>query len=162
MRLWCEGRARSRGRSMSLRHAQRRWCQPPIAWPERVLHIFRLAGVSADHYEPLILMLKLDGWARDDKKGLSRLPRPLPGEADGNPRLLVGLHGTTEGGLRGILISGQLQRGPASYRDYVFIKGYLAYEGAHRANDEEARRVLKGIRDKGSKHACGVIIEVCM
>ena len=131
---------------------------PPIAWPARVLEIFRLARVSVDNYEPLTQ--KYDGWARADKKGLSRLRRPLPGEVDGDLSLLVGLHATDEKGLRGILNTGRLLPGIASEGEYVFMKGYLAYEGNQRHNDEEAQRVLNAMRERGAKHACGVIMEV--
>ena len=40
--------------------------------------------------------------------------------------------------------------------------GFLAYgsgsEDARHANSDEARRILKKIREKSSKHACGVIM----
>ena len=113
-----------------------------------------------DTYEPLTQ--KYDGWARADTKGLSRLRRPLPGEVDGDLSLLVGLHATDEKGLRGILETGRLLPGIASEGEYVFMKGYLAYEGNQRHNDEEAQRVLDRMREKSNKHACGVIIEVSM
>ena len=96
-------------------------------------------------------------------RAFPRLRRPLPGEVDGDPVLFVGLHGTSEAGLRGILNTGRLRPGEASGGgEYVCVKGYLAYQGHPRHNDAEAQRVLDKMRLRGTKHACGVIIEVSM
>ena len=62
---------------------------------------------------------------------------------------------------------GQLKPGRASWgNNHVCAKGFLAYgcggEDAKRKNSGEARRILKKIREKSTKHASGVIIEVSM
>ena len=97
------------------------------------------------------------------------VPIPLPHEADGLVSLFVGFHGTNKSGLLAILCTGtrQLTPGPASgHGNYVFVKGFSAYstisEDARKSNSEEARHILTRIREKSSKHACGVIIEVSM
>ena len=136
-----------------------------MPWPERVLQIFHMARVSQDAYEPL--EWKFDNWARAGMRHRSQA-RPLLDEVyDGPPSLFVGFHGTCESGLLGILSDGQLKPGPASWgKNYVYAKGFLAYgcggEDAKRNNSDEARRILKKIRERSTKHASGVIIEVSM
>ena len=138
-----------------------------IPWPERVLQVFRMAGISQDNYEPL--EWKFDNWARAHRRHRSQA-RPLPGEVCGGPpSLFIGFHGTDDSGLLAILKTngGQLKPGPASWGgNYVYVKGFLAYgsgsEDGRQANSDEAQRILNRIREKSSKHACGVIIEVSM
>ena len=60
---------------------------------------------------------------------------------------------------------GQLSPGPGSAdANYVFAKGFLANgsgsEDARNENNWHAQRILTAKREKSSKHACGVVIEV--
>ena len=138
-----------------------------IPWPERVLQVFRMAGISQDNYEPL--EWNFDNWARAHRRHRSQA-RPLPGEVFGGPpSLFIGFHGTDDSGLLAILQTsgGEPKPWPASWGgNYVCVKGFLAYasgsEDGRQANSDEAQRILNRIREKSSKHACGVIIEVSM
>ena len=157
--------------SRSHRHGQCDWCRQQQRRKEQCRGrsaSCRFSRGLVCHRTPTnLLEWKFDNWARAGMRHRSQA-RPLLDEVyDDPPSLFVGFHGTRESGLLGILSDGQLKPGPASWgKTYVYAKGFLAYgcggEDAKRNNSDEARRILKKIRERSTKHASGVIIEVSM